>query len=133
MPFYDVSAVAHAVDLELKQLDNLLSRNMLPGIEKGRRGLARRLTPELAVVVRLAKELSEAFGISAGSVLPVAYRIEQEESDELKLGAFLTLRVDRAAIRASTYARLDNAVEIVGRRRRGRPARKPRPRNELGS
>jgi hypothetical protein len=57
---YDVSAVAHALDLELKQLDNLLSRNTLAGVEKKRRGLARRLTPEIAVVIRLAKELSES-------------------------------------------------------------------------
>lgn len=127
MPVYDVSAVAHALDLELKQLDNLLSRNTLAGVEKKRRGLARRLTPEIAVVLRIAKELSESLGVSAGSMLPIAHDIERSSGSELRLGDFLTLHVDRDALRASTLARLDTAVELIGTRRRGRPPRRMRP------
>jgi hypothetical protein len=126
LPVYDVSAVAHALDLELKQLDNLLSRNTLAGVEKKRRGLARRLTPEIAVVIRLAKELSDSLGVSTGSMLPVAHDIERSSSDEVRLSEFLTLRVDRGALRASTLARLDSAVEVIGTRQRGRPPRRER-------
>ena len=122
MPVYDLAAVAHALDLDLKQLDNLLSRNPLPGVERKRRGIARRLTPEVAVVIRLAKELSEALGVSVGSLLSVAYAIERGMTDEVRLAEFLTLHVDRNAVRTSTLARLDTAVEVVGTRRRGRPA-----------
>ena len=121
MPVYDLAAVAHALDLDLKQLDNLLSRNALPGVERKRRGIARRLTPEVAVVIRLAKELSEGLGVSAGSLLSVAYAIERGDTDEVRLAEFLTLHVDRNAVRTSTLARLDTAVEVVGTRRRGRP------------
>jgi hypothetical protein len=126
LPVYDVSAVAHALDLELKQLDNLLSRNTLAGVEKKRRGLARRLTPEIAVVIRLAKELSESLGVSAGSMLPIAHDIERSSSDDVRLSEFLTLQIDRNALRASTLARLDSAVEVIGTRRRGRPPRRER-------
>jgi hypothetical protein len=126
LPVYDVSAVAHALDLELKQLDNLLSRNTLAGVEKKRRGLARRLTPEIAVVLRIAKELSESLGVSAGSMLRIAHDIERTSGAELRLGDFLTLRIDREALRASTLARLDTAVELIGTRRRGRPPRRAR-------
>jgi hypothetical protein len=122
LPVYDLAAVAHALDLDLKQLDNLLSRNALPGVERKRRGIARRLTPEVAVVIRLAKELSEGLGVSAGSLLPVAYAIERGNTDEVRLAEFLTLHIDRNAVRTSTLARLDTAVEVVGMRRRGRPA-----------
>lgn len=127
MPVYDVSAVAHATDFDLKQLDNLLSRNSLPGVEKNRRGVARRLTPDIAVVIRLAKELAEFFGTSVGSMLEAAYAIERAETDEVRIGPDLSLQVDRTALRASTLARLDSAVEIVGRRPRGRPPKRPRP------
>ena len=122
MPVYDLAAVAHALDLDLKQLDNLLSRNALPGVERKRRGIARRLTPEIAVVIRLAKELSEGLGVSAGSLLPIAHTIERGDTDEVRLAEFLTLHIDRNAIRTSTLARLDTAVEVIGTRRRGRPA-----------
>ena len=127
MPIYDLSAVAEALDVELKQLDNLLSRNELPGIEKRRRGVARRLTADLAVVIRLAKDLAEAIQVSPGSVLRFAHRIEREGRDEVSLGDFVTLRVDLARLHGSTLNRLDAAVETVGRRRRGRPPNRVRP------
>ena len=126
MPVYDVSAVAHALDLELKQLDNLLSRNTLAGIEKKRRGLARRLTPEIAVVIRIAKELSESLGVSAGSMLAIAHEIERSAGDEIRLSEFVTLHIDRNALKASTLSRLDSAVEVIGTRRRGRRRRRDR-------
>ena len=121
MPVYDLTAVAHALDVDLKQLDNLLSRNALPGVEKRRRGIARRLTPEVAVVIRLARELSESLGVSVGALLPVANAIERGATNEVRVGEFATLHVDRDALRTSTLARLDAAVEVIGTRRRGRP------------
>ena len=121
MPVYDLTAVAHALDIDLKQLDKLLSRNTLPGVERRRRGIARRLTPEVAVVIRLARELSETLGVSAGALLSVANEIERGATNELRFGEFATLHVDRDRLRASTLARLDAAVEVIGTRRRGRP------------
>lgn len=121
MPVYDLAAVAHALDFDLKQLDNLLSRNALPGVERRRRGIARRLTPDVAVVICLARELAEALGVSIGTLLPVADSIERGATNEVRLGEYVTLRIDRAALRTSTLAQLDAAVEVIGTRRRGRP------------
>ena len=121
LPVYDLAAVAHALDIDLKQLDNLLSRNTLPGVEKKRRGIARRLTPDVAVVIRLARDISEALGVSVGSLLSVADSIGRGATSEVRLGEYATLRVDRDALRISTLARLDGAVEVIGTRRRGRP------------
>lgn len=121
MPVYDLAAVAHALDFDLKQLDNLLSRNALPGVERRRRGIARRLTPDVAVVICLARELAEALGVSIGTLLPVADSIERGATNEVRFGEYITLRIDRAALRTSTLARLDAAVEVIGTRRRGRP------------
>jgi hypothetical protein len=131
LPVYDVSAVAEALDFDLKQLDNLLSRNRLPGLEKKRRGLARRLTVDTAVVIRLAIELAHAFDTPPGSLLQFARKLAQGDSSEMALGKFLTLQIDLTGLRASTIGRLDNAVETVGRRRRGRPPSRARTK-ELG-
>jgi hypothetical protein len=124
LPVYDLSAAAHATDFDAKQLDNLLSRNEMPGLEKKKRGVARRLTPDVVVAIRLAKELSDALNVSPGSVLGIASRIEREGSGEVSLGSGVTLRIDLNEIRATTLARLDTAVEVVGRRRRGRPPKR---------
>ena len=121
MPVYDVSAVAHATEFELKQLDNLISRNSLDGIDKKRQGIARRLSPEIAMVIRLAKMLSDALNVPVGRLLPMAHAILHGANDEVQLADFVWVRVDREALRASTLTRLDNAVELVGRRPRGRP------------
>ena len=126
LPVYDLAAVAHALDIDLKQLDNLLSRNALPGIEKRRRGIARRLTPDIAVVIRLARDLSESLGVSVGTLLAIAYSIERGATNEVRLGEHVTLCVDRDALRMSTSARLDAAVEVIGTRRRGRPPTRER-------
>jgi hypothetical protein len=68
--------------------------------------------------------LSEVLGVPPGSLLAIASRIQRDGHDEIDMGGFATLRVDLSLLRASTLARLDNAVEVVGRRRRGRPPRR---------
>ena len=121
MPLYDIAAVAHAVDLHPKQLDNLLSRNPLPGVEKKRRGLTRRFPREIAVVVKLASDLGTTLELPIGTLLGLAHEIERSNRRRVSIGEFMTLEVDLGALRASTSARLDEAVEVIGRRRRGRP------------
>ena len=121
MPVYDVAAVAHATEFDIKQLDNLISRNALDGIDKKRQGIARRLSPEIAVVIRLARLLSDPLAVPVGRLLPIAHAILYGTTDEVQLADFVWLRVDREALRVSTLARLDSAVELVGRRHRGRP------------
>jgi hypothetical protein len=121
LPLYDLAAVAHAVDVPAKQLDNLLSRNALPSVEKKRRGLARRLPREIAVAVKLASDLATTLDIPTGKLLRLAHEIERSDRAELMIGEFAKLEINLSGLRAYTAARLDEAVEVVGRRRRGRP------------
>lgn len=123
MPLYDLAAVAHAVDLTPKQLDNLLSRNHLPRIEKKRRGVSRRFTPEVAMVVKLANDIGTALDLPPGKLLKQADEFERTGRHEVPVGEFVRLEIDLEALRASVSARLNEAVEVVGRRRRGRPSR----------
>jgi hypothetical protein len=127
MPIYDLAAVAEALDLTPKQLDNLLSRNHLPGIERKRRGIARRITSDVAAVVCLARELSAALSVPLANVLGFSQAAIEHGAQQIELGRFTKLSIDQPALRASVAERLDAAVETVGRRRRGRPPRRREP------
>ena len=121
MPYYDVSAVAEALDMDYRQLDNLLSRNDVAGVERKQRGVSRRLTADAVVVIHLAWELARDLRMPLAEALRLASEIERASDHELALGGFGIIRFDVDALRAATLERLDTAVELVGRRRRGRP------------
>lgn len=121
LPVYNLAAVAHAVDLPPKQLDNLLSRSKLPRVEKKRRGSARRFPPDIAVVVKLASDLGTALGIPPGKLLSLASAISRGDHRSLAIGNFAKLDVDLPALRMAISTRLDEAVEVMGRVPRGRP------------
>lgn len=124
MPFYDVAAVAEAVGIDAKQLDNILSRNALDGVERRTRGVSRRLSVDAAVTIQLASEIAGTLGMPIGQALRISAAIQQSADHVVRVGDIATLHADVARIRATTIARLDGAVELVGRRRRGRP---PKP------
>jgi len=123
LPFYSVSAVAEAVGMSEKQLDNMLSRNALVGVERKARGVARRISADAAVTINLASGLSESLRVPIGAAIGIATQLQTTNEHVIGVGAFLTLRADMTALRIATLARLDMAVEMVGRRRRGRPPR----------
>ena len=121
MPIYDLAAVAHALEMTPKQLDNLLSRNDLDGVERKARGVSRRISSEAALAINIAWRLSEATKLPIANALELSRRLATDSDHAIAVGDHLTLAVDFAAIRADTLSRLDAAVETVGRRRRGRP------------
>jgi len=121
LPFYDVSALAVALDLDPRQVDNMLSRNTIAGVERKTRGVTRRVNADAVVRIQLASELTRALGISVGRALQLASRLTESGAD-VQLGQYGLLRFDVMGLRRTTLERLDAAVEAVGRRRRGRPA-----------
>lgn len=119
MPAYDVAAVAEALDIPLRRLDNLLCRNDIPGAARHRRGVGRVLTTEAAVTISLALDLSDCLGIPLASALRLAGWLQAKELR----GRFVVLRADVERLHASVSIRLNEAVEAVGKRSRGRPRR----------
>jgi hypothetical protein len=134
MPFYNVSAVAEAVGMTEKQLDNLLSRNTLAGVERKTRGVSRRISVDAAVTIHLASQLSEALRVPVGAALETASVLQASKDRAMSAGAFVSLHADIDALRTATVARLDAAVEAVGRRHRGRPrVRVPGTKSDAGA
>ena len=121
MPIYDLAAVAHALEMTPKQLDNLLSRNDLDGVERKTRGVTRKISSEAAIAINIAWRLAEATKVPITNALELSRRLTVHSDHAIAVGDHLTLAADFAAIRADTLSRLDAAVETVGRRRRGRP------------
>lgn len=122
LPVYDVRAVAEALEITPKQLDNLLSRYQFVGLDRHRRGVTRRISIGVAATVKLGWELATALQMPMSAALRLAERIERSEG-AVWAGNFAELRVDLAGLKAVLSARLDAAVETVGRRPRGRPPR----------
>ena len=123
MPVYHVSAVAEALGMSEKQLDNILSRNDVSGVERRSRGVSRRVSADAAITIHLAFELATSLRIPVVHALSLADALQSAADHSLPAGRFGRIHADVAALRAETLARLDTAVEAVGRRRRGRPPR----------
>jgi len=99
----------------------LLSRNELEGVERKTRGVTRRISSDAAVAINIAWQLSATTKLPIASALELSRRLTVDSDHSIAVGDHLTLAVNLAAIRADTLARLDAAVETIGRRRRGRP------------
>ena len=119
MPVYDTAAAAEALGMPPKQLDNILSRHTLRGVDRPRRGVGRRIGTDVVVIVFLAVEFVRAARVPIAVALELA-RTSLVSGGKAELGEFATITVDVAEVRGSVAARLDAAVELVGRRRRGR-------------
>jgi hypothetical protein len=130
LPIYDLAALAEAFDADTRQLDNLLSRNEIEGVERRARGVTRRVTLDAAVTIRVALELATELRVPFAHALAIAARVSRSgvpdsgSRGEVTIGAFCTLRVDVPSLRRLTVDQLDTAVETVGKRPRGRPPKK---------
>jgi hypothetical protein len=121
LPVYDVSAVAQALGIDVKRLDNILSRSYLTGVDRRTRGVSRRISTEAAVTLRLACDLAAALEMPVAAALRISQMLQQNDGEPVAAGRFASLRADVVVLRATTVTQLDAAVELVGRRRRGRP------------
>lgn len=131
MPIYDLAALAEAFDTDTRQLDNLLSRNEIEGVERRARGVTRRVTLDAAVTIRVALELATELRVPFAHALSIAARVGRSSGPdsvngggEVSIGSFCALRVDVSSLRRLTVDQLDAAVETVGKRPRGRPPKK---------
>ena len=123
MRAFDVTAVAIAIRMDRKALDNLLARHQVAGVVGGRQGVARRITPHAVVVLAIAMELVRRLSVPVRSALELAEQLLASDDGRLALAGALTLEVDAAAVSADVAERLRVAGESVVPRRRGRPSR----------
>jgi len=117
---YTVGAVALALDVTAKWIDNVLSHHTVRGVAQERQGVSRKVTLEGLLQLALAIILIEDLEIATSSALSLANTLT-DSGGSLKTPAGISIDLDLAAIRARLETRLAQAVEIAPVPRRGRP------------
>ena len=123
MRAFDVAAVALAMRVDRKLLDNVLSRHVVRGAAKGRQGISRRITPEAVVTLAITLDLMSALSLTAAAAIALAERVIDAPQGELRLTDDMTLRVNLERTTREVAERLRAVGESVVPRRRGRPPR----------
>lgn len=117
---YTVGAVALALDVTAKWIDNVLSHHTVRGVAQERQGVSRKVTLEGLLQLALAIILIEDLEIPTSSALSLANTLT-DSGGSVKTPAGISIDLDLAAIRARLETRLAQAVEIAPVPRRGRP------------
>jgi hypothetical protein len=115
----DTSAATLGVDR--KTLDNVLAREARLLITKGSRGRSRRISIDLLHQIALAMVLNRDLGVSMQTGLELASRILQSPSHSVSVGSLGTLTFDALRLRKALELSVDEALESVPERPRGRP------------
>jgi hypothetical protein len=116
---------ALALGIAKKDLDNILSRYSVRGYERGRQGVARRLSLASIEQVALAIDLNRDYSIPVPTALLLAEEaLSSREGVVTSPGGHLALHADLKRVRHDLYAKLTEAIEHVIPPRRGRPPAK---------
>lgn len=121
---YSARITALITDVQPKWLDNLLSRHELPGVVRGRQGLARRISDDGILAVELCRILNLELGVSLAQAAEIATRgLASPPESELRYStpSGLTVSLSIPATRARLRDRTMHAVEMVADAPRGRP------------
>ena len=113
---------AFALGITKKDLDNILSRYGVRGYERGRQGVARRLSQASIEQVALAIDLARDYSIPVPTALLLAEEaLSSREGVITSPGGHLAIHVDLDRIRRELQAKLAEAIENIIPPRRGRP------------
>jgi hypothetical protein len=123
LPVYHVDIAAVAASADHKWVDNLLARFQLPGVERARRGVARRISVVGLRHIVLIRWLSRELGLPIGRAVHLARRALSSVDGVVEANHGVELRVDLALLAADIESVLAEAVESIVPARRGRPPR----------
>jgi hypothetical protein len=115
----DTSAAALGVDR--KTLDNILAREARSLVPNGSRGRSRRISVAVLEHIAIALVLQRDLGVGIGMGLEFASRILHSPSQSTRIGSLGTLTFDAARLRKALEHSVNEALESVPERPRGRP------------
>lgn len=123
--FYHVDIARFAARADHKWVDNLLSHFDVPGVERARQGLARRISAAGIHHIALIKAMSRGLGVSTGTAVTLAARLLSENTSKVDLEPGLSLTLEKGSFLSRVDAAISDAVEAVQPARRGRPPKRP--------
>ena len=113
---------AFALGIAKKDLDNILSRYPVRGFERGRQGVARRLSLASIEQIALAIDLTREYSIPIPTGLLLAEEaLSSREGVITAPSGHLAIHADLDRIRRELQVKLTEAIEHVIPPRRGRP------------
>ena len=126
---FSVRVVALVLRLEPKWLDNLLSRYHLPGVDRTRQGVERRVSEEGLLAVEGCRILNLELGVSVPRAVAIVHTAVPGGAREMRFTtpSGLTLSMDLHGVRRRLLERILDAVESAPVTRRGRPPRSAIP------
>jgi hypothetical protein len=122
---YHVDIARFAAKADHKWVDNLLSHFAVPGVERARQGLARRISADGIHHIALIRVITRDLGVSTGTALTLAERLLSENAAKVDVEPGLSLTLDRVSFVRRIDAAIADAVEAVEPARRGRPPTRP--------
>jgi len=118
---YHVEIARHAARADAKWIDNLLSRFDVPGVERARQGITRRISIVGIYHIVLIHRLSRQIGLSTQRAVSLATAVLANSESMITIGPGLELRVHRAALEREVDHLVAEAAEMNTPARRGRP------------
>lgn len=122
---YTVATVALALQVSPKWVDNILSHHSVHGVTGGRQGIARQVTVEGLLHLKLTQLIIHDLGVATAAALALATRVIQT-GGRYSSGSGIVVQADLPVIRARILDSLTQAVESAPHPRRGRPRRQSR-------
>ena len=122
---YDVRIAALATESPVKWIDNLLSHHRVPGVERSRQGVQRRITRDGMLAIELVRILARRAGFSLPDAVAIASRVLDALPQShvlVPLSPGVRLQLDAGAIERRLRERLPDAMEAAPRVKRGRPS-----------
>ncbi len=120
MKTLSTDAAAAAIGVERKALDNLLAREGRSLIENGSRGRSRRIPVDVLLVVAIAFILNRDLGVGLAKGIALARQITVDPKP-VAVGSLIALTFDVQRLRRALELSMDEALESVAERTRGRP------------
>lgn len=120
--YYHIDIARHASDADAKWADNLLSKFDIPGVDRARQGVSRRVSVHGIYHVALIRRLTTELRMPTDIAVAIAGQLLVTDARHVPLGDGVEIRLDRAAFVRDIDARIAEAVESVVPARRGRPA-----------
>jgi hypothetical protein len=121
---YTSKTVALALRVPDKWVDNLLSHYSLPGVERGRQGVDRRISDTGVLAIQIVRLLSAELSLSVGRATELAadaLRSRDGATFALSTPSGIALVLPLLKLEQQLRERIVEAVETVAETRRGRP------------
>jgi hypothetical protein len=122
---YDVKVAALALDVPPKWLDNLLSHHQVPGVQRGRQGVDRRIADHGLTAIAIVRLLCDEIGLPVPRAVQLAQQLYASEPrvSSIRTESGVVVELPVAAIEATLRERLPDALLAAPTARRGRPPR----------